>query len=60
MSNPFTVRDRKVGTLKKGEPITEVISELWSFYQFLMSDDEIRAKFEAWKTYETLKEEHDY
>jgi hypothetical protein len=57
VSNPFTPRRHR--DLKSGEPTTEILRELWSFYQFMISDDEVSKKFEAWKTFETLKRENE-
>lgn len=54
MANPYTVYQRE---LKAGEPTADIIRELWSFYQFMMSDEEIVKQFDQWKTYELLKKD---
>lgn len=55
MSNPFTIRDRD---LKKGEPIADIITELWDFYLFMQSDEEVAKQYEQWKTFKILKRDN--
>lgn len=40
-----------------GWPKMDALDELWMFYQFMTDDEELKQRFEKWKTYKLLKME---
>ena len=59
MSNPFVPRHSGIPRdLIRGESTTNVIKELWDFYQFMLTDEEVANRFKQWKTYDLLKRDN--